>query len=110
MRRRRRAYNYKFTEKTHSIKGILGLILALSAILAGIGLVTVSFWSKGNGTVYLGSGGVLAMLLALTAFILAILSMKEENSYRIFPIAATVFGVIALAGWIAIYLLGFLGL
>ena len=110
MRRRHRSYNYKFTEKTHSRKGILGLALAVISIVAGIVLIVISFQSKGNGTIYLGSGGVLSMLIGFTAFGLAIAAIGEENSYRIFPVAATIVSVISLLGWIAIYIVGFLRL
>lgn len=107
MRRQRRAYNYKFTERTHSVKGIAGLVLAIISIVSGVGLTSVSYANAGAGTVYLGSGGVLAMLVALAAFILAVMSMKEEDRYRIFPVMSLVFGIVALVGWVVIYVSGF---
>lgn len=109
MRGHHRSYNYKFTEKSHSARGIWGLLLALLSLTAGLAMIVVSFLNQGNGTVYLGSGGVLSMLAALTAFILAVQSMREENSYKAFPLAAVIFSVLALGGWIAVYVLGFLG-
>lgn len=108
--RKHRSYNYKFTEKTHSVKGIAGLLLAVLSIVGGIAMTVISFSSDGNGTVYLGSGGILAMFCALAALVLSIGSMKEEKSYRVFPIAATIFSVLALAGWIGVYVMGFLGI
>lgn len=108
MKRRRRTYNYKFTEKTHSKKGIWGLILAIVSILLGIVMVMISFQNQGNGMVYLGSGGVLSLLLALVALLLAFDGMHEEDRYRVFPMAATVVSLISLAGWIALYIIGLL--
>lgn len=109
MRKRRRSYNYKFTEKTHSAKGILGLVLAILSIILGIVMIVISFENGGNGTIYLGSGGVLSLLIALTAFAFAIISMQEEERYRLFPVAATVTSVVALVCWLALYVVGFLG-
>lgn len=109
MRKRHRAYNYKFTEKTHSVKGILGLILAVLSMILGIAMIVISFENGGNGTIYLGSGGVLSLLIALTAFALAVVSMKEEERYRLFPMAATITSVLALVCWIGLYVVGILG-
>lgn len=110
MRKHHRASSYKFTEKKHSVRGILGLVLALASLAAGIVMIAASIHSKGNGSVYLGSGGILSMLAALAAFVLAVISMREEKSYRVFPIAALVWSILALTGWIAVYFLGFYGM
>lgn len=108
--RKRRKVNYKFTEKNHSVKGIVGLVTAVLSIIFGIGMIVISFLNQGNGTVYLGSGGVLALLIALAAFLLAMSSMREEKSYKVFPIAAAVVSVLSLAGGITLYIIGFLGM
>lgn len=110
MRKRRRISNYKFTEKTHSIRGMVGLGVGALSLLMGIVLVVISFRSKGNGNVYLGSFGVLALLLSVVAFVLSVLSIGEEDSYRVFPIAAMICSSISLAGWLGVYLAGILGI
>lgn len=61
-----------------------------------------------NGTMYLGSAGVFSMLLALVAFILAVKSLGEENSYKFFPYIATVLSFLGLGIWVALYVAGFL--
>lgn len=106
MRKHHRSYNYKFTEKTHSATGMLGFALAILSMILGIVMIVISFENSGNGTVYLGSGGVLSLLIALTAFILAVISMQEEERYRLFPVAATIVSVIALVCWITLYVVG----
>lgn len=108
MRRRRRSYNYKFTEKTHSVRGIWALVLALLSIGLGIAMIMISFWKDGAGDVYLGSGGILSMLLAFAAFLLAVSSLREEGSYRVFPVTATVVSLLGFLCWIAVYAVGFL--
>lgn len=103
---RHKGHNYKFSGKVHSKRGIFGLILALLSIFSGIALIVVSFLQKGHGDSYLASGGMLALLVAFIAFVLAIQGLREENSYRFFPLLALGFGLLALAGWIAIYVAG----
>lgn len=108
MRRHHRTYNYKFTERRHSAKGIGGLILAILSLALGCVMIILSALNQGAGDVYLGSGGVLSMLLAFTAFVMAVSSFKEEKSYKVFPILATFFSILTLGGEIALYVLGFL--
>lgn len=106
MSRRHKAHNYKFSGKVHSKKGIAGLVLALLSGVFAIVLITLSFLSKGNGSMYLGSGGVLALLLSVTSLLLAVQGLREENSYRFFPLLALGFGLLTLAGWSAVYAAG----
>ena len=107
---KRRRINYRFTEKEHSVKGIASLTLAVLSLILGIVMIVISFQNKGNGSVYLGSGGVLSLLMTIVAFVLAIQSMREENSYRLFPVIATLVSILALAGGISLYIIGFLGM
>ena len=104
--KKHKSYNYKFTELTHSRKGISGLVLALLSLGGGIILVVVSFLSAGNGSVYLGSAGVLAFLVALIAFGLAMASLREEDKYRIFPVLALIVSLMAVAAWGSMYVYG----
>lgn len=102
----KKAYKYKFAGKEHSRKGKAGLILAVLSLLSGVGLVAVSFVEKGNGNIYLGSGGALALLLALLAFVLGIQGMREENKYRVYPLLSLGLGLVSLAGWVTVYVMG----
>lgn len=106
--RRRHRRNYKFTEKTQSKRGIIGLLLAIASIVIFFVVVNNSFHNGGNGSMYLGSAGVSSMLLAFVAFVLAVKSMKEENSFKLFPYLATVCSFVAAGVWVALYVVGFL--
>ena len=50
------------------------------------------------------------MLLALVAVVLAVMSLREEDSFKLFPYLSTVMSFLAAGVWIAIYVIGFLGL
>lgn len=90
MRKRRRGYRkYKFTEKTLSKRGITALVLALLSLVSFVVMVVLAFRSAGNLSIYIACYGILAFFAALAAVILAIISLKEENSFRSIPYAAT---------------------
>ena len=108
MRKRRRGYRkYKFTEKTLSKRGITALVLALLS-LGFVVMVVLAFRSAGNLSIYIACYGILAFFAALAAVILAIISLKEENSFRSIPYAATFLSVFSLLIWIAVYAGGIL--
>ena len=98
---------YKFTEKTQSPRGIAAFLLALLSLGVFAAVVTESFRSRGEGSMYLGSAGVASMLVAGVALILALKSLGEENSFKLFPYLATVFSFLAAGIWIALYVVGF---
>lgn len=105
--RRKKRISYKFTEKTHSKRGIRAFGMALISIIVGISVVVISFKSAGNASVYVGSAGLFSLVLSFVALIIGIKSLKEEESYKIFPGLGTAFSAIAFLGWLAIYLAGF---
>lgn len=109
MATKRHRSGYKFTDKTQSKRGILAFVLAVVSIAIFVTVIVVSFQNRGNGSMYLGSAGVCSMLLSLVSFVLAILSLGEENSYKIFPYAATVVSFLSVGVWVALYVVGFMG-
>ena len=100
-------YHYG-TEKTQSKKGIAAFILAVLSIAIFIYVIVNSFHHGGNGSMYLGSAGVSSMLVALVAVVLAVMSLREEESFKLFPYMSTVLSFLAAGMWIAIYVIGFL--
>ena len=55
-----------------------------------IAVIACSFQDGGNGSMYLGSAGVSSMFVGVIALFNAIVSLREENSYRFFHYLATV--------------------
>lgn len=106
----KRRNHYKFTEKKHSRRGMLACALAAASIFALVYLVSESFLQKGNGSVYLGSAGILALAVAVTAFVQAVKSLREEDTFRGIPVVSMALSVAAAGAWIALYTVGFLGL
>ena len=106
--RRRRKYGYKFTEKTQSKKGILSFCLAVLSIAIFAYVVVNSFHHGGNGSMYLGSAGVTSMLIGICALVLAVKSLGEENSFKLFPYLSTLCALLITGIWVALYVIGFL--
>ena len=80
---RRHRNGYRFTEKTHSKRGVAALFLSIISIGILVAAVVSSFDSRGNGSMYLGSAGVTSMLIGICALVLAVKSLGEENSFKL---------------------------
>lgn len=106
MRKKKRT-SYKFTEKKHSKRGIRSLGMALISIIIGISVIIISFRHAGNAGVYVGSAGLFSLMLSFVALITGIRSLKEEESYKIFPGLGTFLSAAAFISWLAIYIAGF---
>lgn len=105
--RRKRKVSYKFTEKSHSRKGMLSLSLALISLIIGVAVVINSFQNTGDASVYVGSAGIFSILLSFSALFVGIKSLKEEERYKTFPVIGVLVSAIAFFSWLAIYILGF---
>lgn len=81
--------------------------MAAVSILVYVIFVLLSFSEAGQLSTYYGSAGILALLLSLSAIVLAIQSMLEEDSFKKFPRLAILFSVIAVLMWGATYGMGF---
>lgn len=103
----KRKNHYKFTGKKHSKRGMLACFLAAASIFALIYMIMTSFWQKGNGSVYLGSTGLLALAAAVAAFIQAVKSLREEDTFRGIPVISVILSLLASGAWIALYAVGF---
>lgn len=106
---RRRRGSYKFTEKKQSKRGITALALASVSLIVLVFVVANSFRNRGNGSMYLGSAGVASMIVGVIAFVLAVKSLREENSFKIFPYLATVTSFLVAGIWIVLYTVGIAG-
>lgn len=105
---RRRRRGYKFTEKTQSKRGLAAFILAGASITVFCAVVMNSYHNRGAGSMYLGSAGVSSFILGLLAFVLAVKSLKEENSFKLFPYLAVVSSFLITGIWAALYVVGFM--
>ena len=103
---RRRRNSYKFTEKTHSKRGIISLSISAVLVLLYVVFVFLAFRGAGTLSTYYGSVGVLAMLISVGALVISIMSLFEEDSFKIFPRLGFMASVLAVVCWLGTYVMG----
>ncbi len=104
--KRKKKTSFKFAGKKHSKRGKLSLTLAVCSCIGVVGMVVFSIQSGGKANVYIGCAGLFALLMSAVSFIIGLTSLREE-SYKLFPVLGSVCSGLILAGWAAIYALGF---
>ncbi len=107
--RRKRKNAYKFGDKKHSRRGKVSLMLAAVSLLAGIGMIVFSIQSGGHANEYIGCAGVFTLMVSIVSLIVGLMSLGED-SYKLFPVLGSVCAGLVLAGWVAVYVLGFYSL
>lgn len=104
--RRKRKNAYKFGDKKHSKRGKLSLLLAVLSLLAGIVMIGISIQNGGNANQYIGSAGLFALMVPCVSLPIGLVSLGED-SYKLFPVLGSICSGLVLAGWVAVYVLGF---
>ena len=93
-----RKKNYIFTNKKHSQKAIMGMILGVISLVS-LGVVIVLSYQKG-GEIPGGYGvtGLLAFLFSATGLGLGISEIVKRENYRFFPWAAVILNALNITG------------
>ncbi len=100
---RRRKVKYKFTEKKHSIRGIVSMLVSIFTMAGFAMMVENSVAHQGQGSVYLGVGGMFCMVAALVALFFSIEAVREEDTFRILPGVGLFISILASVLWVGIY-------
>ena len=69
--------------------------------------VELAFHAQGTLSAYFGSAGVLAMLASFVVLFAAAGSLKEEDSFKLFPRLGCFLSLLAAVCWIGTYAWGF---
>lgn len=70
-------------------------------------LIVLSMKNHGTSSAYIGSVGIFLMLMGVVGLILAIVSLREENSYPLFPRLGLILSAVTSALWGVLYAWGF---
>lgn len=106
--RRRRKSSYKFTEKTHSKRAMISAGIAGVSLLMYLIFIYLSYKVGGNLSAYYGSFGFLAMIAAVVSLGMSLTTLKEEDSFALFPRLALTASVVSTLCWVGTYISGFM--
>ena len=87
-----------FTNKKHSQRAIMSAILGTISIIALIAVVTISSKNDGEAPAGFGFTGVLAFAFSAVGLGLGIVTVRNKEYYRLFPVLGTVLNLVVLAG------------
>ena len=79
-------HKYKFTNKKHSIGGIVSTLMAIIAIALLIIAVMFSFKAAGNGGEEVGTMALLSAVFSVVGLITGLLSYREYDRYYTFSL------------------------
>ena len=105
----RRRNQFRFTGKSHSKKGIAVSFASVVSLVVYAVFVAISINNQGTLSMYYGSVGVIWIVESLLAVIFAIQSIREEDSFPLFPRMGMVLSVLSLLTWAGTYGLGMMG-
>ncbi len=94
---------YIFTNKKHSNRAAMSLILGVICMLSLFAVVFMTFRARGEAQTGFGVTGILATLFSITGLVLAILPIREGKYYLPVPILGIVLNGLSLA-WISLIL------
>ncbi len=98
--------NYKFDNKKYTTGGIFSIALfVVSAALFGGGIYA-SYQAKGAGGIAVGAAGFMGLLIALSGFIIGIMSFREEDKHYLLSRIGVFLNFALLLIWGCIYLIG----
>ena len=95
--------NYIFTNKKHSNRAIMSVILGMISTVSLAIVVRLTYLQDGEATVGYGVTGLLATIFSLVGLVLGIVTLREKDYYRLFPRLGVVLNLLAL-GWIGFML------
>lgn len=103
----RRRKRFKFTERTHSKKGMISCLFSVANLAGFVVILTQAFHSDGSLSTYYGSAGVCLLVLSIGMLLLSIQSLAEEDSYPLFPRLSLLLSIFSVGCWIGTYAVGF---
>lgn len=102
--------NYKFTGKKHSGSAAVALVFSLLPLALFFYAVSISYLKGGQAPEKIGCIGIAAILAAFLTLRISVREARKENVIKKVPITGAVLSVLMLAGWTAVYVIGWIGL
>lgn len=98
--------SYKFTGKSHSIKGMVSTVIGGVSFVGLLTLFILSGVHKGNGSIIFGIAGMILFVLSFTGFVVGVRSCLEKEIYYTAPITGmSINGILTIILFI-LYVMG----
>lgn len=75
---------YKFTDKKHSLLGIISTIIGIIAVGLIVYSIYISFKADGNGGILVGQLGTVGFICAIIGMIIGLVSFKNDDVFYMF--------------------------
>lgn len=95
--------NYIFTDKKHAEPAIMSVILGVISLAAMALVVYLTYKSDVEAPNGYGYTGLLATLFTTIGLILGIVTVRDKNNFRLFPILGIILNIISF-GFISLVL------
>lgn len=82
-------HKYKFSDKKHSVGGVISSVMALCSILILIRAIVISFQARGEGGIAVGNYSLLALTVAVFGTVIGLLSFRETERYYTFSFSGS---------------------
>lgn len=102
--------NYIFTSKSQSYRGIMSTVCGIISIVSAVISVTMSFMARGEASERLGGVGLVSVLFSIVGLILGILSIRERDTFMMFPRLGLALSVLSIIAWTGIVYVGIRGI
>ncbi len=99
-------HKYKFTNKKHSVGGIISSVMAVAAIALFIVAIVISFKARGEGGAIIGSIALSSLAVAFFGLVIGLMSYKETDRYYTFSFTGSLFNGIMTITMLLMLLVG----
>lgn len=106
MVKRRKKDDFKFSDKSHPIQGIMGVIIAIIIFIVMGVLFYISSTTNGNAGLWIGFLGLGIFLLNILGFVLSVLGFRKQEVYYRFPIAGILLNGSLFIVFLLLYIVG----
>lgn len=97
---------YKFTNKNHSQKSVMGTFFGALSLISMIVLIYLSYQRNGEVPVNYGVAVILVLIFSGIGMTLSVLAMKEREKFKGFAIAGIVLNALGLISVSAVLFAG----
>ena len=105
-KRRREDGELRLTDKKHPPLGIVSTIIAVLSFALFATVCIVSGENGGNAGLYVGVIGILCLILSIIGFILAWISLHQDDIRAVFPTIGSVINGLLTISYMLLYVLG----